>query len=63
MDFPDTVAELNEILRGRGYLADRGLTTALFVALSHLTTPLLYAIYKGHDVSFHVHLHRRHRRR
>jgi MoxR-like ATPase len=40
MDFPDSVAELNQILRGRGYLADRGLTTALFVALS-LQRPIL----------------------
>jgi MoxR-like ATPase len=40
MDFPDTVGDLNEILRARGYLADRGLTTALFVALS-LQRPIL----------------------
>lgn len=36
---------------------------ALFVTLSHLTTPVLYALYKGHDVSFHFHLRRRKRRR
>ncbi|HXT69937.1 MAG TPA: hypothetical protein VN700_09290 [Vicinamibacterales bacterium] len=35
----------------------------LFVLLSALMTPLLYAIYKGHDVSFHLHLRRRNRRR
>src|SRR4030088_2412764 len=40
MDFPDSVAELNQILRGRGYLADRGLRPALFVALS-LQRPIL----------------------
>jgi MoxR-like ATPase len=40
MDFPDTVGELNGILREHGYLADRGLTTALFVALS-LKRPIL----------------------
>jgi MoxR-like ATPase len=40
MDFPDTVGELNGILREHGYLADRGLNTALFVALS-LKRPIL----------------------
>src|SRR5487761_1780924 len=40
MDFPDTVGELTEILRQRGYLADRGLATALFVSLS-LQRPIL----------------------
>jgi hypothetical protein len=34
MDCPETVGKLAEILRQGGYLADRGLTTALFVALS-----------------------------
>src|SRR3954465_4519656 len=40
MDRPDTVAELTQLLRGGGYLADRGLSTALFVALS-LDRPIL----------------------
>jgi MoxR-like ATPase len=40
MDRPDTVAQLTEILRGGGYLADRGLATALFVSLS-LNRPIL----------------------
>ncbi len=40
MDYPDTVAGLTGILRGSGYLADRGLATALFVALS-LQRPIL----------------------
>ncbi|HUY44859.1 MAG TPA: MoxR family ATPase [Streptosporangiaceae bacterium] len=40
MDFPDTVGELTEILRQRGYLADRGLATAMFVSLS-LQRPIL----------------------
>lgn len=40
MDHPKTVAELTEILRGGGYLADRGLSTSLFVALS-LDRPIL----------------------
>src|SRR3954471_564951 len=40
MDRPDTVAELAQLLRGGGYLADRGLSTALFVALS-LDRPIL----------------------
>ena len=34
MEYPDTVAKLTEILRQGGYLADRGLATALFVGLS-----------------------------
>ncbi|HEX9356630.1 MAG TPA: MoxR family ATPase [Streptosporangiaceae bacterium] len=34
MEYPDTVGELTEILRQGGYLADRGLATALFVGLS-----------------------------
>jgi MoxR-like ATPase len=40
MDRPDTVGELTEILRGGGYLADRGLATSLFVGLS-LGRPIL----------------------
>jgi MoxR-like ATPase len=40
MDRPETVAELTQILRGGGYLADRGLSTSLFVALS-LDRPIL----------------------
>jgi MoxR-like ATPase len=40
MDRPETVAELTEVLRGGGYLSDRGLSTAVFVALS-LDRPLL----------------------
>ena len=40
MDYPQTVGELTEILRQGGYLADRGLATALFVALS-LHRPVL----------------------
>jgi MoxR-like ATPase len=40
MDRPGTVGELTEVLRGGGYLADRGLSTAVFVALS-LDRPLL----------------------
>jgi len=40
MDRPETVAELTQLLRGGGYLADRGLSTALFVALS-LDRPIL----------------------
>jgi MoxR-like ATPase len=40
MDRPETVAELTQLLRGGGYLADRGLATALFVALS-LDRPIL----------------------
>jgi MoxR-like ATPase len=40
VDRPGSVAELTEILRGGGYLADRGLATTLFVALS-LQRPVL----------------------
>jgi len=40
MERPGTVAELIQVLRGGGYLADRGLATALFVALS-LGRPIL----------------------
>jgi MoxR-like ATPase len=40
MDRPETVGELTEVLRGGGYLSDRGLSTAVFVALS-LDRPLL----------------------
>jgi MoxR-like ATPase len=40
MERPETVGQLSEILRGGGYLADRGLSTALFVALS-LDRPIL----------------------
>src|SRR5258708_13610960 len=40
MDYPDTVAALTGDLRGGGYLADRGLATALLVAVS-LHRPLL----------------------
>src|SRR4029453_17959686 len=40
MDRPETVAELTQILRRGGYLADRGLATALFVAMS-LDRPIL----------------------
>jgi MoxR-like ATPase len=40
MDRPETVAALTDLLRRGGYLADRGLTTALFVSLS-LGRPLL----------------------
>ena len=40
MDEPGSVAELTEILRQGGYLADRGLATALYVALS-LRRPIL----------------------
>jgi MoxR-like ATPase len=40
MDHPETVGSLTEILRGGGYLADRGLSTALFVSLS-LNRPIL----------------------
>ena len=34
MEYPDTVGKLTDILRQGGYLADRGLATALFVGLS-----------------------------
>jgi MoxR-like ATPase len=40
MDRPETVAQLIQLLRNAGYLADRGLGTALFVALS-LGRPIL----------------------
>jgi MoxR-like ATPase len=40
MERPDTVGQLTDILRQGGYLADRGLATALFVALS-LERPIL----------------------
>ncbi len=40
MELPTTVAELTETLRAGGYLADRGLATTLFVALS-LDRPVL----------------------
>src|SRR5271166_6831978 len=40
MESPGTVGELTETLRQGGYLADRGLATALFVALS-LNRPIL----------------------
>src|SRR6266705_1274555 len=40
MEGPGTVGELTETLRQGGYLADRGLATALFVALS-LNRPIL----------------------
>jgi MoxR-like ATPase len=40
MDRPQTVASLTDILRDGGYLADRGLATALFVSLS-LDRPIL----------------------
>src|SRR6266702_3244754 len=40
MDFPNSVAELTETLRTGGYLADRGLATAVFVSMS-LNRPLL----------------------
>ena len=40
MQIPGTVGELTETLRQGGYLADRGLATALFVALS-LNRPVL----------------------
>jgi MoxR-like ATPase len=40
VDQPESVGELTELLRGEDYLADRGLSTALFVALT-LGRPLL----------------------
>jgi MoxR-like ATPase len=40
VDRPETVAELTQVLRQGGYLADRGLATALFVAMS-LDRPIL----------------------
>jgi MoxR-like ATPase len=40
MERPETVADLTQVLRDGGYLADRGLATALFVSLS-LGRPIL----------------------
>jgi MoxR-like ATPase len=40
MDRPESVGQLTEVLRGHGYLADRGLSTALYVAMS-LGRPIL----------------------
>jgi MoxR-like ATPase len=40
MDRPETVGALTDLMRGGGYLADRGLSTALFVSLS-LGRPIL----------------------
>ena len=40
MEGPESVVELTETLRQGGYLADRGLATALFVAMS-LNRPIL----------------------
>src|SRR5438046_8027577 len=40
MENPGTVGELTEALQQGGYLADRGLATALFVAMS-LQRPIL----------------------
>ncbi len=40
MDRPETVAELTELLREGGYIADRGLATALLIAIS-LGRPIL----------------------
>jgi MoxR-like ATPase len=40
MERPETVGELTQVLRDGGYLADRGLATALFVSLS-LGRPIL----------------------
>src|SRR5262252_2632193 len=40
MERPQTVGQLTQLLRDGGYLADRGLATALFVALS-LDRPIL----------------------
>jgi MoxR-like ATPase len=40
MDRPETVGQLTQLLRDGGYLADRGLATALFVSLS-LGRPIL----------------------
>jgi MoxR-like ATPase len=40
MEHPHSVDELTKLLRGAGYLADRGLATSLFVALS-LGRPIL----------------------
>jgi MoxR-like ATPase len=40
MSIPETVGQLTDTLRGGGYIADRGLATSLFVALS-LRRPIL----------------------
>jgi MoxR-like ATPase len=40
MDRPESVGKLTEVLRGGGYLADRGLSTAVFVGLA-LDRPIL----------------------
>src|SRR5512139_2221567 len=40
MDRPETVAQLTRLLREDGYLADRGLATALLISLS-LGRPIL----------------------
>ena len=40
MELPDSVPGLTDLLRSAGYLADRGLSTALFVGL-HLHRPVL----------------------
>jgi MoxR-like ATPase len=40
MNYPSTVRELTETLRRGDYLADRGLATAMFVAMS-LQRPIL----------------------
>ena len=40
MNYPSTVKELTETLRQGDYLADRGLATAVFVAMS-LQRPIL----------------------
>src|SRR6186713_2801878 len=40
MDRPETVAQLTQLLRGDGYIADRGLATALLISLS-LGRPVL----------------------
>ena len=40
MEQPQSVAELTDVLRRGGYIADRGLATALFVSLS-LQRPIL----------------------
>ena len=40
MERPETVGQLTQLLRDGGYLADRGLATALFVSLS-LGRPIL----------------------
>src|ERR1044071_10319465 len=40
MERPETVGQLTHVLREGGYLADRGLATALFVSLS-LGRPIL----------------------